>query len=86
MNLKFQKRQIVPLVFLFVSLSNFNPICAQSIDSFGKTIQEIRNMHTVDPCEFCSNFDLSVYLSGMYRVLLEIDGEIVDGEHLILNN
>ena len=55
MNLKFQKRQIVPLVFLFVSLSNFNPICAQRIDSFGKTIQEIRNMHTVDPCEVTPN-------------------------------
>ena len=55
------------------------------IDEYNQVGLLLRN-RKMNEGEFCSNFDLSVYLSGMYRVLLEIDGEIVDGEHLILNN
>ena len=74
-----KKWQLVPLVILFLSLSNFNPICAQSIDSFGKTIQEIRNMHNVAPCEVTPNEVLTYCVENGDKISYMFENNKVNG-------
>lgn len=79
MNFTFHKWQLISFVFLFFSLSNFNSICAQSIDSFGKTIQEIRNMHAAAPCEVTPNEVLTYCVSNGDKISYMFENNKLNG-------
>lgn len=38
----------------------------------------------MNPGDFCDQFDVSLYQSGTYRVLLEHDGQTATGQHVVI--
>ena len=67
------------LFFTTLIINLFTVVFAQSIDSFGKTIQEIRSFHSIAPCEVTPNEVLTYCVENGDKISYIFENNKVNG-------